>query len=65
MEDWIHEACLISAVTSGPTKPTKDSKEKGKTDMTKIKCYKCGEMGHFAWNCPKPLENANIAQESE
>ena len=21
MEDWIHETCLISAVTSGPTKP--------------------------------------------
>ena len=21
MEDWIHEACLISAVTSGPTEP--------------------------------------------
>ena len=24
-----------------------------------------GEMGHFAWNCLKPRENANIAQESE
>ena len=22
-------------------------------------------MGHFAWNCPKPDENANIARESE
>ena len=33
--------------------------------MTKIKCYNCGEMGHFAWNCPKPRENANIARESE
>ena len=21
MEDWIHEPCLISAVTSGPTEP--------------------------------------------
>ena len=46
-------------------KPKKDSKGKGKTDMTKIKCYNCGEMGHFAWNCPKPRENANIAQECE
>ena len=33
--------------------------------MTKLKCYNCGEMGHFAWNCPKPRENANIARESE
>ena len=22
-------------------------------------------MGHFAWDCPKPCENANIAQENE
>ena len=46
-------------------KPKKDSKEKGKTDMTKIKCYNCGEMGRFAWNCPKPCKNTNIARESE
>ena len=46
-------------------KPKKDSKGKGKTDMSKIKCYNCGEMGHFARDCPKPRENANIAQENE
>ena len=46
-------------------KPKKDGKGKGKTDMTKIKCYNCREMGHFAQNCSKPRENANIAQESE
>ena len=33
--------------------------------MSEIICYNCGEMGHFAQNCPKPHENANIAQENE
>ena len=46
-------------------KPKKDNKGKGKTDMTKIKCFNCGEMGHFAQNCPKPRENANLARENE
>ena len=46
-------------------KPKKDNKGKGKTDMSKIKCFNCGEMGHFARNCPKPRENANLAQENE
>ena len=43
----------------------KDSNRKGKTDMSKIKCYNSGEMGHFAWDCPKPRINANIARENE
>ena len=33
--------------------------------MSKIKCNKCAEFGHFARDCPKARDNANIAQESE
>ena len=33
--------------------------------MSKIKCFNCGEVGHFARDCPKARDNANIAQESE
>ena len=42
-----------------------DSKGKGHLDMSKIKCSNCGEYGHFACDCPKAHDNANIAQESE
>ena len=42
-----------------------DSKGKGHLDMSKIKCYNCGEYGHFARDCLKARDNANIAQESE
>ena len=42
-----------------------DPKGKGHIDMSKIKCYNCGEFGHFARDCPKAQDNANIAQESE
>ena len=33
--------------------------------MSKIKCFNCREYGHFACDCPKACNNANIAQESE
>ena len=33
--------------------------------MSKIKCYNCREYGHYACDCLKPCDNANIAQESE
>ena len=33
--------------------------------MSKIRCYNYGELCHFAWDCPKPHENANIARENE
>ena len=42
-----------------------DSKGKGHLDMSKIKCFNCGEYGHFARDCPKACDNANIARESE
>ena len=42
-----------------------DPKSKGHIDMSKIKCYNCGEFRHFARDCPKARDNANIAQESE
>ena len=42
-----------------------DSKGKGHIDMSKIKCFNRGEFGHFARDCPKARDNANIAQESE
>ena len=42
-----------------------DSKGKGHIDMSKIKCYNSGEFGHFARDCRKAHDNANIAQESE
>ena len=33
--------------------------------MSKIKCFNCGKYGHFAQDCLKACDNANIAQESE
>ena len=42
-----------------------DSKGKGHLDMSKVKCFNCGEYGHFAHDCLKACNTANIAQESE
>ena len=33
--------------------------------MSKIQCYNCRGFGHFARDCSKAHNNANIAQESE
>ena len=33
--------------------------------MSNIICYNCREMGHFAQDCPKPRENANIVRQNE
>ena len=33
--------------------------------MSKIKCFNCDEYGHYAQDCLKPCNNANIADESE
>ena len=42
-----------------------DSNCKRQIDMSKIKCFNCGEYGHFACDCLKACDNANISQESE
>ena len=42
-----------------------DHKVKGHMDMSKIKFFCCGEYGHFAQDCLKACDNANIAQDSE
>ena len=33
--------------------------------MSIIKCFNFGEYRHYAHDCPKPCNNANIAQESK
>ena len=43
----------------------REYKCKGHTDLSKIKCYNGGEYGHYACDCPKPHDNANIVKENE
>ena len=33
--------------------------------MSKIKCFNWGEYGHFAHDCPKACDNANIGRKSD
>ena len=46
-------------------KTKKEHKGKGHTDMSKIWCYNCRQYGYYAQDCPKPHDNANIAEENE
>ena len=61
MRKVVKKRALKTNLKKGDRKPKKDSEGKGMTDMSKIRCYNCDELGHFAQDCPKPRENANIA----
>ena len=61
----LRKGSMLSAGMKRKISTKGDAKGKGHNDMSKNKSFNCGEYGHFAHDCPKACDNANIGQESE